>query len=87
VLDEAIATARDIAINVAPMSAALSKRLMWDTVIHGYRPREVADLETALHHRVMGSPDAAEGVAAFLQRRAPRWSTSVSREWSDLPHP
>ena len=72
VLDEAIEMARDIAINVAPMSAALSKRLMWDTVIHGYTPWQVAGLETALHHRVMGSADAAEGVEAFLQRRAPQ---------------
>jgi len=85
VLDRAMAVARDIAVNVAPMSAALSKRLLWDAQINGYTPRQVAELETELHHRVMGSADAREGVDAFLQRRPPRWSASVSREWKPLP--
>lgn len=85
VLEHAMAVARDIAVNVAPMSAALSKRLLWDTMIKGYTPRQVADIETELHRRVMGSADAREGIDAFLQHRAPRWSLSVSREWEPLP--
>src|ERR1700682_2635712 len=78
VLREATDIAYDIADNVAPMSAALSKRLLWDTVTKGYTPRQVAALETALHHRVMGTADAREGVAAFTARRPPRWTESVS---------
>ncbi len=85
VLDEAMAVARDIAVNVAPMSAALSKRLLWDTMSEGYGPRRVAALETELHRRVLGAPDAREGVAAFLERRAPLWGASVSRQWEPLP--
>lgn len=85
VRDEAMSVARDIATNVAPMSAALSKRLLWDTMINGYSPRQVARLETEAHHRVMGSPDAHEGVAAFLERRTPSWTASVSRDWEPLP--
>jgi enoyl-CoA hydratase/carnithine racemase len=85
VLEHAMAVARDIAVNVAPMSAALTKRLLWDTMIKGYTPRQVAELETQLHHRVMGSADAREGVDAFLQRRVPRWSVRVSGEWEPLP--
>ena len=85
VLGHAMAVARDIAVNVAPMSAALSKRLLWDTQVNGYTPRQVAELETQLHHRVMGSADAREGVDAFLQRREPRWSASVSKGWEPLP--
>ena len=85
VLDHALSTARDIAVNVAPRSAALSKRLLWDTVINGYPPRQVAELETQLHHQVMGSPDAGEGVEAFLQRRAPRWSSSAQRDEAPAP--
>jgi enoyl-CoA hydratase/carnithine racemase len=87
VLDTALEMARDIAVNVAPMSAALSKRLLWDTAIHGYTPRQVAALETQLHHRVMGTDDAREGVAAFLERRNPRFGSSVSRDWKALPEP
>ena len=87
VLDHALEIARDIATNVAPMSAALSKRLLWDSVTHGYTPRQVATLETQLHHRVMGTDDAREGVAAFLERRTPRFTSRLSAEWASLPEP
>ncbi|MCV7329703.1 enoyl-CoA hydratase/isomerase family protein [Mycobacterium cookii] len=87
VLDHALEIARDIATNVAPMSAALSKRLLWDTAINGYTPREVAALETQLHQRVMGTDDATEGVAAFLDRRPPRFTARLSAEWTPLPEP
>ncbi|WP_280312864.1 enoyl-CoA hydratase/isomerase family protein [Nocardia abscessus] len=85
VLPAALALAADMAANVAPMSASLSKRLLWDTAIHGYDPNRVADLETELHRRVMGSPDAAEGIRARLDRRKPVWSARLSSEWQDLP--
>jgi enoyl-CoA hydratase/carnithine racemase len=87
VVDHAMEIARDIAVNVAPMSAALSKRLLWDSLNNGYSARQVAWMETQLHHRVMGRDDAREGAAAFLGRRAPRWSASVSRDWAELPSP
>jgi enoyl-CoA hydratase/carnithine racemase len=87
VLERALEIARDIATNVAPMSAALSKRLLWDSAINGYTPRQVAELETRLHHRVMGSDDAREGVAAFLDRRAPRFTARLSAAWLPLPKP
>jgi enoyl-CoA hydratase/carnithine racemase len=81
VLPEALAIARDIAINVAPLSAALSKRLLWE----GWAPaaEEIGRLETALHHVVMGRPDALEGAAAFVEKRAPRWQGRVPADWPD----
>jgi enoyl-CoA hydratase/carnithine racemase len=87
VLDHATEMARDIAAHVAPMSAALCKRLLWDSAINNYTPRQVASLETQLHHRVMGTADAREGVAAFLDRRQPRFSSRLSAEWTALPEP
>jgi enoyl-CoA hydratase/carnithine racemase len=87
VLDHALEMARDIAVHVAPMSAALCKRLLWDSAINNYTAREVASLETQLHHRVMGTADAREGVAAFLDRRPPRFSSSLSADWTALPDP
>jgi enoyl-CoA hydratase/carnithine racemase len=87
VLDHAVEMARDIATNVAPMSAALCKRLLWDSAINGYTPRQVASLETQLHQRVMGTDDAGEGVAAFLDRRPPRFSARLSADWTPLPEP
>ncbi|HEX5144385.1 MAG TPA: enoyl-CoA hydratase-related protein [Mycobacterium sp.] len=72
--------AHDIAVNVAPVSAALSKRLLWDTVTRGYPARQVADLETRAHLQIMGGADATEGVAAYLARRTPRWTGLVSQK-------
>jgi enoyl-CoA hydratase/carnithine racemase len=87
VLDHAVEMARDIAAHVAPMSAALCKRLLWDSAAHNYTPRQVASLETQLHHRVMGTADAREGVTAFLDRRPPRFSSRLSVDWTELPEP
>jgi enoyl-CoA hydratase/carnithine racemase len=84
VLPAALELARDIATNVAPVSAALSKRLLWASF--GLGPDAVERAETAMHHVIMGRPDAREGVLAFLERRDPKWSGSVTREWpDDLP--
>lgn len=84
VLPTALDIARDIAVNVAPMSAALSKRLLWQTAKHGLGPGRVADLETDLHLRVMGKPDSAEGVRAFVERRDPQWVSKLSTEWQEV---
>ncbi|MFC9997694.1 enoyl-CoA hydratase/isomerase family protein [Nocardia sp. NPDC127526] len=87
VLPAALEMARDIATHVAPMSAALCKRALWDTARHNLGPDAVEELETELHRRVMGSPDAAEGVRAFLEGRPPRWSARLNAEWQELPIP
>lgn len=74
VLPHALTIAADIATYVAPASAALTKRLMWDTAARHYSPRRVAEVETELHLRVMGSPDSREAMSAWRERRTPRWS-------------
>ncbi|MCE4267825.1 enoyl-CoA hydratase/isomerase family protein [Rhodococcus globerulus] len=84
VLPAALDIARDIAVNVAPMSVALSKRLLWQSARHGYGPERVADLETELHLRVMGEPDSSEGVRAYLERRDPHWVSRLSTDWQEI---
>ena len=79
VLSGAQAIARDIAQNVAPLSAALCKRLLWEG--RALSCEEIGQRETALHHVVMGQPDALEGVMAFLEKRAPQWRLRVARDW------
>ena len=81
--------AREMAVNTAPMSVAFSKRCC------GRASSSTATrsnhLETELHHHLMGSADAREGVMAFLERRDPQWQGSVAttgresgpeRDWS-----
>lgn len=74
VLGAALRMAHDIATNVAPESAALTKRLLWDAQMTGMSAAEVAARETADHLRLMGSQDAAEGPRAFIDGRPPRWA-------------
>jgi enoyl-CoA hydratase/carnithine racemase len=79
VLPAAMEIARDIAVNVAPLSAALSKTLLWDETADN--PAAVERKETALHHAVMGQPDALEGAMAFLEKRDPDWQLRVGADW------
>jgi len=83
VLPAALEMAREIALHAAPLSVAVTKRLLWQGLELG--PEQVGRLETALHRHLMGKPDAIEGVAAHLEKRAPRWQLSVSRDWPEWP--
>ena len=86
VLPHALEVAHDMAVNTAPVSVAVSKRLLWGTF--AMTPDEVDRAETDLHHHLMGEADAREGVMAFLERRDPQWSLTVNNNWpSDWPTP
>lgn len=76
VLPAALDLARDVAANTAPLSVAHSKRLLWDS--WSLSPAEVEARETEGHHRLMGAPDAREGVLAYLEKRPPRWQGRVT---------
>ncbi len=86
VLPHALEVAHDMAVNTAPVSVAVSKRLLWGTF--SMTPDEIDRAETDLHHHLMGEADAREGVMAFLERRDPQWSLSVNDNWpTDWPTP
>ena len=76
VLPAALDVARDIAVNTAPVSVALTKQLLWRT--WDLTPAATEAEETQMHHILMGMPDAREGVMAYLERRDPRWTGKVS---------
>ncbi|HEU4428160.1 MAG TPA: enoyl-CoA hydratase-related protein [Myxococcota bacterium] len=78
VLPAALALARDVAANAAPVSVALSKQLLWEAP--ALAPEEVERRETALHRKLFALPDCIEGPVAFAEKRAPRWRGSVSRD-------
>jgi enoyl-CoA hydratase/carnithine racemase len=79
VLDRALAVAHELAVNLAPLSVGLSKRLLWRSPAPD--ADEVDRLERELHLRLMGTADAREGVAAWLEKRDPQWSASVTDDW------
>jgi enoyl-CoA hydratase/carnithine racemase len=77
VLPAALEIAHDIAANVHPVSAALTKRLLWANA----GPAEVERLETAYHRILMGTDDAREGPRAWMERRSPQWTGTVTGTW------
>lgn len=81
VLPAALELARDIARHASPLSVALTKRLLWQSP--DLSAAEVEERETAGHQLLMGRPDALEGGLAWVERRAPRWTSRVSRDWPD----
>jgi len=79
VLPAALEIARDIAEHTAPLSVALSKRLLWrDPPLTA---EEAERLETEYHRVLMGRADATEGVLAWLERRPPQWTSSPTDDW------
>lgn len=80
VLEAAQARARDIAINAAPMSVAISKRLLWEGMTSSVP--EMLRREGELFAWLGNQLDAREGVLSFLEKRPPEWKLSVR---DDMP--
>lgn len=81
VLDRAIETAHEIATNSNPVAVAASKRLLWRAMNTGIE--EMGALETPVFERLAVSPDSAEGVESFLERRDPDWNLTVSADYPE----
>jgi len=79
VLDVAIERAREMATMSAPLSMAISKRLLWESM----GVQAMQDRENPLFDWVAEQDDSVEGVASFLEKRDPDWSLSVA---TDFPH-
>ena len=82
-LPAAHALAREIADNTAPVSVTLARRMLLD-MLDANHPMEAHRLESRLMVARGKGGDAKEGVAAFLEKRAPTYPDKVSR---DLPAP
>ncbi|MBU3704247.1 MAG: crotonase, partial [Ilumatobacteraceae bacterium] len=80
VLSVATDMARDIAVNVAPVSAALAKKLMWEGL--NVSVDRMLAIESSLLPTLASMPDSGEGVRAFFEKRTPQWRGRVS---SDVP--
>jgi enoyl-CoA hydratase/carnithine racemase len=73
--------AREV-LAAAPVSVALSKRLLWQALAAS--PAEIGAQEARLFAWAGSQLDAREGVLSFLEKRLPEWKLSVER---DAPPP
>jgi len=80
-LDTARALAREIADNTSAVSVAVTRALLW-RMLGADHPMEAHKVDSRLIYQLGRSPDAAEGVSAFLEKRPARFPMRPS---SDLP--
>lgn len=80
VLPAAVAAAHDIAANVAPVSAAITK-LVARAFLQETDQAAALELERKLFRWAGQHADAPEGVNAFKEKRAPQWTLSKTRDF------
>jgi enoyl-CoA hydratase/carnithine racemase len=83
VLARAREIARDIAENCAPVSVALTKRMIWEH-LGGPPPAAVAKREGKTLYALGRMADAAEGVTSFLEKRKPKFTLSPTKDAPSL---
>lgn len=83
VLELATERAADMAINGAPVSMAISKRLMWESM----GVTAMLEREDPLFDWVATQPDSVEGVTSFLEKREPSWTLSPTRDFPNDLYP
>jgi enoyl-CoA hydratase/carnithine racemase len=90
VLTTALAHARRLVEGGAPVSVAATRQMMWHGLTQTH-PMEAHRVESDLLRSLGSGPDAAEGVSAFIEKRAPHFPTPVSeglrpfRRWWPQP--
>lgn len=82
-MDEALALAQEIAVHTAPVSVAITKRLLWRQMMEP-NPAAAKELEDRLFHWAGQQPDASEGIRSFLEKRDPEWSMSLADFPNDM---
>ena len=83
VLPRAYEIAAEIAEQTAPISVALTRQLMWK-LLGAEHPMLANQLESKALVAVQRGPDTAEGIASFLEKRAPRFTQRPSRDLPDF---
>jgi enoyl-CoA hydratase/carnithine racemase len=82
-LPAARALAREIADNTSAVSVALSRQMLW-RMAGASHPMEAHKVDSRGIYAMGASPDVAEGIAAFKEKRAPRFGMKPSTDMPDF---
>jgi enoyl-CoA hydratase/carnithine racemase len=82
-LSTAYGIAREIADNTAPVSVALSRQMMW-RMLAAPTPYAAHIADSRAIHRRGQSADVREGIASFMEKRAPQFPERVSNDLPDV---
>ena len=82
-MDAALALAREIADNTAPVSIALTRAMLW-RLSAAEHPMAAHQIDSRAIYRRSRSGDAKEGISSFLEKRAPVYPDKVSADMPDF---
>jgi enoyl-CoA hydratase/carnithine racemase len=82
-LDRAYGLAREIAVHAAPVSAALTRQMLWRGLTFDH-PMQAHRVDSRAIQELGGMADAKEGVVSFLEKRDPEFSLKPSEDTPDV---
>ena len=83
VIDRALEIGSSYSAKTSAVSVSLARRMMWN-MLAATHPEEAHILDSMAMERMGKSPDIKEGIASFLEKRAPNFSMKVSKDLPDL---
>ena len=82
-LPAAQSIAREIADNTSAVSVAMTRAMMW-RLMSADHPMEAHKIDSRAIYRLSRGADAKEGIASFLEKRAPAYPGRVSADMPDF---
>jgi enoyl-CoA hydratase/carnithine racemase len=82
-LNSARELATEIATHAAPVSIALTKRMLWQFLAENDLEK-VEQINHAYFAWTGAQPDCHEGIVSFIEKRPPRWTMRVSKDMPDF---
>ena len=82
-IDRALEIGASYSGETSAISVSLARQMMWNMLAANH-PEEAHILDSMAMERMGKSPDIKEGIASFLEKRAPNFSMKVSKDLPDL---
>ena len=82
-IDRALEIGTSYSSKTSAISVSLARQMMWN-MLAATHPEEAHILDSMAMEKMGKSPDIKEGIASFLEKRAPNFSMKVSEDLPDL---
>jgi len=82
-IERALEIGSSYSTKTSAISVSLARQMMWN-MLAATHPEEAHILDSMAMERMGKSPDIKEGIASFLEKRAPNFPMKVSKDLPDL---